>query len=70
MERYAGKETKEDRLVRKLVERITEGDEVLISRIFQTLQIDGETHPTTDQVRQFIEERRRERRNVRKPNRE
>ena len=46
--------TQEDRAVSRLLNRIERGDETLIRRIKSTLDIDSETNPTENDIREFL----------------
>lgn len=54
-----------DRLVMRIIERLESGDDILAQRIFGSLQIDGETHPTFDQVLEFVVKERQARQDAR-----
>ena len=44
----------EEDLIDGLVKLVDQGDQVVIDRIFESLQIDGEAKPTRDQVRAHV----------------
>lgn len=46
--------TAAERLIRRYRERVERGDEVIIQRISSTLEIDSSTHPTVDQITDFV----------------
>ena len=49
---------REDQLLRRVIARIERNDTMIIRRIFETLQIDGETKPSEEQIRAFIQQQR------------
>ncbi len=48
------KELEAERQLEEWLRLVDEGDETAIARILQTLQIDGATKPTEDEVRRFV----------------
>lgn len=53
-ERPQSKLTPEERLMRRIIHNIEMGNETIIMRIRQTLEIDSSSNPTLDQIQDFV----------------
>lgn len=56
----------EDALISHIIEKIEHGDAKLAIRVFGSLQIDGQSHPSLPEVKEIIHSRLQERKNAKK----